>query len=103
MRQITAAPKRYISIFIVTTLLIFTVITAELMSGFIKSKNALISMGEPYCELQFAYKEHDSKDRVKVSDVEDMINLMFTKDKVYNANPTIGIGAPLNRVPEIPT
>ena len=23
--------------------------------------------------------------------------------KVYNANPTIGIGAPLNRVPEIPT
>ncbi len=73
LRQITAAPKRYISIFIVTTLLIFTVITAELMSGFIKSKNALISMGEPYCELQFAYKEHDSKDRVKVSDVEDIV------------------------------
>ena len=24
--------------------------------------------------------------RARVSDVEDMINLMFTKDKVYNAN-----------------
>ena len=72
-RQITSAPKRYISIFIVSILLIFTVITAELMSGFITSKSALSAMGEPFCEIQFAYRDIDSNERVKVSDVENII------------------------------
>ena len=72
-RQITSAPKRYISIFIVSILLIFTVITAELMSDYITSKTALADMGEPFCEIQFAYEKTDSKERVKVADVENVI------------------------------
>ncbi|MBR3042196.1 MAG: ABC transporter permease [Eubacterium sp.] len=71
LRQITSAPKRYISIVIVTVLLIFTIITTELMSGYIQSRNALISMGEPFTEIEFAFKVAEPD--CKVSDIENVI------------------------------
>ena len=71
LRQITSAPKRYISIVIVTVLLIFTIITTELMSGYIQSRNALISMGEPFAEIEFSFKVAEPD--CKVSDIEAII------------------------------
>ena len=43
------------------------------MSDYITSKTALADMGEPFCEIQFAYEKTDSKERVKVADVENVI------------------------------
>ena len=76
LRQITSAPKRYISITLVTTLLIFMVITSQLMSGFIRSKDALASMGEPFCEINFAPVGSEVDFHVK--DIEDIV-LKYTK------------------------
>ncbi|SNU07023.1 ABC-type transport system, involved in lipoprotein release, permease component [Lachnospiraceae bacterium] len=71
LRQITSAPKRYISTVIVTVLLIFTIITTELMSGYIQSRNALISMGEPFLDIEFAFQGAEPK--CKVVDIENII------------------------------
>lgn len=71
LRQITSAPKRYISIVIVTVLLIFTIITTELMSGYIQSRNALISMGEPFTDIEFGFNV--AEPGCKVSDIEKII------------------------------
>ena len=70
-RQLTSAPKRYISIFVVSTLLIFTIITVELSSGYIMSKHALISMGEPFTEIDYRFTEAESE--VTVDDIENEI------------------------------
>ena len=71
LRQISSAPKRYISIFIVSALLIFSVISVELMSTYIESKNALIAMGEPFFDIEFAFQ--NKKPEYKVKDVEDIV------------------------------
>ena len=71
LRQISSAPKRYISTIIVTVLLIFTIITTELMSGYIQSRNALASMGEPFLDIEFAFNGLEPK--CKVADVESII------------------------------
>ena len=70
-RQITSAPKRYISIFLVSALLIFSVISVELMSDYISSRKALTSMGEPFTDLDFA--PTDNYDSYHVADVEAII------------------------------
>ena len=57
MRQLTSAPKRYISIVVVSALLVYAIITTMLMSDYIVSKNALKSMGEPFCNIYVAYNE----------------------------------------------
>ena len=89
-RQITSAPKRYISIMVVTTLLIFMVITSQLMSGFIRSKDALASMGEPFCEVEFAPKGSDVD--FKVKDVEDIVE-KYTKirGRVYKSHTYVSV------------
>ncbi|MBQ2054554.1 MAG: FtsX-like permease family protein [Eubacterium sp.] len=56
LRQITAVPKRYISIIMVTSLLIFSLISVELMGGFIQSRNALQTMGEPFLDIEYGFK-----------------------------------------------
>ncbi len=70
-RQITSAPKRYISIFLVSALLIFTVISVDLMSDYISSRDALTSMGEPFTDIDFA--PTDNYDSFHVADVEAII------------------------------
>ena len=72
LRQITSAPKRYISIMLITVILIFMVISSELMSGYIRSKDALVSMGEPFCEVEFAPESSEVDFRVK--DIEDIVS-----------------------------
>ncbi|MCR4716148.1 MAG: ABC transporter permease [Lachnospiraceae bacterium] len=71
LRQITSAPKRYISIFIVSAVLVFMIISVELMSTYIESRNALTSMGMPFVDLEFSRKSDDVS--WKVSDIEEMI------------------------------
>ena len=71
LRQLTSNPMRYISICIVSALLIFSVITCELMSGYIQSRNALVSMGEPFTDIQFAFKNIDT--RCKCEDIENIV------------------------------
>lgn len=71
LRQLTSAPRRYISIVIVTSLLIFSIISVELMSGFIQSRNALQSMGEPFLDLEFALKGENPK--CTVEDIENIV------------------------------
>ncbi len=71
LRQITSAPKRYISVILVTSLLVFTVITVELMGGFVKSRDALGSMGEPFCEIEFAFNN-----QVEDGTIENIENIV---------------------------
>ena len=71
MRQITSKPVHYISVCIVTALLVFTVITCELMSGFIQSRNALLSMGEPFLDIEYDFKNPDPK--CKCEDIENIV------------------------------
>ncbi len=78
LRQITSAPKRYISIVIVSSLLIFSAITVELMSVYIESRDALSSMGTPICDIEFGFTNSEPKCEVK--DVENVIN-KYTKIK----------------------
>ncbi|MBP3234513.1 MAG: ABC transporter permease [Eubacterium sp.] len=85
LRQITSAPRRYISTVIVSMLLIFTIITAELMSGFIMSRSALVSMGEPFLDIEFAFKNVQRKCSVK--DIEDIVEKYTDiKDKVFKSH-----------------
>ena len=72
LRQITSAPKRYISTVVVTALLLFTIITVELMSGFIQSRTALAAMGEPFFDLEFARTNLEAD--IKNSDIEKIVN-----------------------------
>ncbi|MCR5624290.1 MAG: ABC transporter permease [Lachnospiraceae bacterium] len=71
LRQITSAPKRYISIFIVSTILIYMVVSVELMSNYIESRNALTSMGEPFLDIEFSYQNSDAS--WSVEDIENII------------------------------
>ena len=71
LRQITSAPKRYISIVVVTSLLIFTIITVELMGGFIQSREALESMGEPFYEIEYAFNVNEPK--YSTEDIEEIV------------------------------
>ena len=71
LRQITSAPKRYISIVIVTSLLVFTIITVELMGGFITSRKALDSMGEPFTDINFSF--HSGNPDGYVEDIESIV------------------------------
>ena len=71
LRQITSAPKRYISIVVVTSLLIFTIISTELMSGYIMSRNALAAMGEPFLDIEFAFNVLEPN--CTVEDIENII------------------------------
>lgn len=71
LRQITSAPKRYISIIVVTSLLIFTIITVELMGGFIQSREALESMGEPFYEIEYAFNVNEPK--YSTEDIEEIV------------------------------
>ena len=71
LRQITSQPKKYISILIVTSLLIFTAITVELESDYIVSRNALKTMGETFCDINFAYMEEVPDNTVE--EIEDIV------------------------------
>lgn len=71
LRQITSAPKRYISIILVTSLLIFMIIVTGLMSEYIRSRDALASMGVPFCEIEFSFKNRNSGCTVR--DIEKIV------------------------------
>ena len=89
-RQITSAPKRYISIFIVSALLIFTVITVELMSEYISSRDALSAMGEPFLDIEFA--PANNYDSYHVQDVENIIKKYTTiKERVYKSHRYLSV------------
>ena len=89
-RQITSAPKRYISIFIVSALLIFTVITVELMSEYISSRDALSAMGEPFLDIEFA--PANNYDSYHVQDVENIIKKHATiKERVYKSHRYLSV------------
>lgn len=72
-RQITSNQKRYISVCLVTSLLVFTVITCELMTEFIQSRNALISMGEPFLDIEYAFKNLKSECQCHTEDIENIV------------------------------
>lgn len=65
VRQITSAPARYISIVVVTALLVYAVISIQMMSEYIQSKNALRSMGVPFCEIQMVRRSDMPKGSVE--------------------------------------
>ena len=90
LRQITSAPKRYISILIVSSLLIFAAITMELMSNYVTSRDALASMGFPISDIEFSFK--DSEHKCKVKDVENIIN-KYTEieDRVYKTHAYVSV------------
>ena len=71
LRQITSAPKRYVSVIVVTSLLVFTIITTEQMANYIQSRNALTAMGEPFMDLEFAFNVTEPK--CKVADIEKIV------------------------------
>ena len=89
LRQITSAPKRYISTIVVTSVLIFMVITTELMSGFIQSRNALASMGEPFLDIEFCPEVVDPD--FTTADIENIIKKhtgiknRFYKSHIYTS------------------
>ena len=90
LRQITSAPKRYISIVIVTSLLIFAIISVELMGNFIQSRKALESMGEPFYDIEFAFKNEEPECTTK--DVEAIVNKYTSiKDKQYFSHIYVSI------------
>ncbi|SEP61710.1 ABC-type transport system, involved in lipoprotein release, permease component [Lachnospiraceae bacterium NE2001] len=90
LRQITSAPKRYISVVVVTSLLVFTIITVELMSGFIKSRNALQSMGEPFLDIEFAF--NGAEPACTVKDIENIVEKYTNiKGRVYKSHIYVSV------------
>lgn len=91
-RQLTSAPKRYISVFIVSSMLLFAIVTVELSGGYIKSRNALNAMGETFTEIKFAYKVVEAEPEVKVSDIENEIKKYSDIDcRVYESHVYVSI------------
>ena len=90
IRQLTSAPKRYISILIVSALLIFTIISVELMGGYIQSRNALTAMGETFPDIEYEFV--DGQKECTVADVEEIINKYTEIDgRIYRLNVYVSI------------
>ncbi len=90
LRQLTSAPKRYISIFLVSALLLFTIITVELSGGFIQSRDALTAMGETFTEINFAFKVEEPV--CTVQEIEDIIKKHTEiEGRVYRSHMYVSI------------
>ena len=90
LRQITSQPKKYISIVIVTSLLIFTAITVELQSDYIVSRNALKSMGEVFTDIDFAFKEEHVAGTV--DEIEELVKKHADiKSRIYRSHLYVSV------------
>ncbi len=85
LRQITSKPRRYISVVLVTSLLMYMVFVGGFMSSFIRSRDALKSMGEPFCEIEFAFKTLEPK--CTVEDIENTVKeYSGIKERLYKSH-----------------
>ena len=82
LRGITSAPKRYISVIFITTLLVFAVITVTLEGNFITSDNAIESMGVHLRDIEFSFPEGSELDEKTVEDI--ILKYTDIKNRDYN-------------------
>lgn len=84
LRQFTSAKRRYLGTVVIIVILMFFMITMNVMGASMDSKSAMESMGMPCIELSLSY--HDSVSDSQVAAVEDIIESYTEIDKKYNLN-----------------
>ena len=84
LRQFTSAKRRYIGTVVIIVILIFFMITMNVMGASMDSKSAMESMGMPSAELNLNYL--DSVSDSQVAEVEAVIEAYTDIEKVYSLN-----------------
>lgn len=84
LRQFTSAKRRYIGTVAIIAILMFFMISMNVLGVSMDSKSAMESMGMPCIELSLAYQ--DSVSDSQVAEVEDIIGSYTGIDKKYNLN-----------------
>lgn len=84
LRQFTSAKRCYIGTMAIMAILMFFMITMNVLGASMDSKSAMESMGMPCIELSLSY--HDSVSDRQVAAVEDVIESYTKIDKKYNLN-----------------
>ena len=84
LRQFTSAKRRYIGTVVIIVILIFFMITMNVLGASMDSKSAMESMGMPSAELNLNYL--DSVSDSQVAEVEAVIEAYTDIEKVYSLN-----------------
>lgn len=84
LRQFTSAKRRYIGTVAIIAILMFFMISMNVLGVSMDSKSAMESMGMPCIELSLTYQ--DSATDSQVAAVEDIIGSYTGIDKKYNLN-----------------
>ncbi len=81
-RQFTSNKRRYIATIIIVSILMFFMITMNVMGASVTSKSAMENMGMPIAELDIDYKEEVPDSTVK--DIESIIEKHTAIERKYN-------------------
>ena len=81
-RQFTSNKRRYIATIIIVSILMFFMITMNVMGASVTSKSAMENMGMPIAELNIDYKEDVPDSTVK--DIESIIEKHTAIERKYN-------------------
>ncbi len=82
LRQFTSNKRRYIGTMLIITILMFFMISMNVMGISMDSKHAMESMGLPVTELSLTYK--DSVSDTQIEEIENIIEQYTEIDKKYN-------------------
>ena len=82
LRQFTSNKRRYVGTMIIIGILMFFMITMNVLGNSIDSKSAMESMGQPYIDCELTFKESVSDSTIK--EIENTIEQYSEIDKKYH-------------------